>query len=319
MSDRYTVSLNHPSGHLTEVLLMKLGGGPVGGKIPDSLRVRLDKLISAPGEFGQLVRVRLAKDVSFLFERAPEWTKEKIVPLFDWSSPDAAAAWSARKYANYIGSPVLFGLTKHPFLELFGRADISDEDLRVFGEWLAVIMIANQSDGAGYPITQTEARSALRQAGVRILPSVGHRLAVEMESAGSDEKITRWGEVVGPVFRAMWPLDVELQTSTTTFKLVQILLATGPAFPEAVEVIIPFIRPDDPQHPTSIHSISTANDDLYSASPDRMLDLVAAVVGEAPVRSAYGLGKTLERVREHAPPLADIRKFQRLRSLVSDS
>jgi hypothetical protein len=93
---------------------------------------------------------------------------------------------------------------------------------------------------------------------------------------------------------------------------VQILRASGDAFSEAAEIIVPFIRADDPRHHTSIYSISDADDLLYSSSPERMLELVVAVVGEAPVRSIYGLRKTLERIRQHAPELANTKKFQKL-------
>jgi hypothetical protein len=309
-NDLLNASLNHPSGRLAEVLLKKLTRNPGDPGPPEVLRARLNKLVNATGYFGRLARVRLAAEVSMLFERAREWTKDKIIPLFSWSSADAPAAWSARKYSSYIGTPELFDLTKQPFLELFGRVDASDEDIRVFADWLALIVIANQSNGAGYPITPAEARSALRQAGVKSLSSVGHRLAIEMEQANSDEKTSKWRNVVGPVFQSIWPLDIELQTPACTFKLVQILRASGTAFSEASEVIVPFIRPDERR--TTVYSISKADDILYSTSPEKMLDLLAAVVGEAPARSVYGLVKALERIRRHAPQLANGKKFQKL-------
>ena len=187
------------------------------------MKTRFEKLVHAEGHFGQLARIRLAAEVSLLFERAPEWTAQNIVPLFDWSSPDAHAAWASRKYSNYIGSPKLIGLMKGPFLALFGRNDVPEDDLRTFAEWLAAIMLANKSGGADYPITPAEARSALRQVGANGLSSVGHRLAIEMGKAKPNEKIAKWRNVVGPVFRSIWPLDAELQTSASTFKLVQIL------------------------------------------------------------------------------------------------
>src|SRR5688572_23924468 len=112
MNDDLTASLNHPSGHLTEILLKKLPKNADNHAISEPIHARLEKLMAANGKFGRLARVRLAAEVSFLFERTPEWTQEKIIPLFSWSSPDAAAAWSARKYANYIGSPELYRLTK---------------------------------------------------------------------------------------------------------------------------------------------------------------------------------------------------------------
>jgi hypothetical protein len=138
-----------------------------------------------------------------------------------------------------------------------------------------------------------------------------------MQAAKPEEKVTKWRNVVGPVFESIWPLDAELQSSGVTFNLVQILRGTGNAFPEAAEVIIPFIRSEDPRQHTSIYSISEADEVLYTSSPEKMLDLVAAVVGDAPPRSTYGLTKTLDRILKHAPQLAAARKFQRLVSLAS--
>jgi len=291
MPDALTDALNAPVGRLAEILLQRM----------------------AKGENGEeLARVRFAAEVSLLFERAPIWTAERIVPLFDWRSADAPSVWNARKYSNYIGSPKLFELTKAPFLDLFGRPDVAEDDLRVYGGWLTTIMIANRSKNAGYPITPTEARTALRAAGVRAMSSVGHRLAIEMEGAKKEEKKAHWENVVGPVFESVWPLDVELQSPSLTFKLVQILRASGDAFPQAADAIIPFIRPEDPRLHTSVHSISRADDLIYAVSPEKMLDLIVAVVGDAPTRSVYGLTSVLDRIRKYAPHLADSKKFQRL-------
>ncbi len=311
MSDVFNDALNSPPGRLAEVLISKVTKGD-GNELPDDVRLRLDRLIDAPGKPGLHTRVRLAADVSYLFDRAPNWTTSQLIPLFDWASSDAADVWSARKYSNYIGSPELFGLVKQPFLQLFGRSDALAEDVRTFAEWLTAILIANQADGAGYPLLATEARSALRRAGVSALSSVGHRLAIEMERATAEQKLARWRTVVGPVFQAIWPLDVELQTPATTFKLVQILLATGEAFPEACDIIIPFIQPDDPRAHTTVFSIAEAPDGLYEAAPSKMLDMIAAVVGEALPSSVYALGKVLSRLRAIDPKLADTRKFQKL-------
>jgi hypothetical protein len=311
MRDVFDGALNAPPGQLAEVLINKVAKGH-GSELPDDLLARLDRLIGAPGKPGLLARVRLAADLPFLFDRAPKWTTSRLIPLFDWSSTDAPYVWSARKYSNYIGSPELFGLIKQPFLQIFYRSDTPSDDLDTFAEWLTSIVLANQAEHAGYPLLPTEARSALRRAGVSALSSVGHRLAVEMEHATEEEKVVRWRTVVRPVFQAIWPLDVELQTPAATFKLVQILLATGDAFPEAVDIIVPFIRPDDPREQTTVFSIAEAPDALFQAAPSKMLDMIAAVVGEAPPGSVYALGKALARLRAIDPTLANTRNFQRL-------
>jgi hypothetical protein len=92
MSDALTEALNSPSGSLAEVVLKRLTKGPGSDELPDDMRGRLDRLVEANGEAGRLARIRLAAEVSYLFDRAPEWTSRKLIPIFDWSSPDAADA-----------------------------------------------------------------------------------------------------------------------------------------------------------------------------------------------------------------------------------
>lgn len=310
MRDIFADALNSSSGRLAEVLLKRITKGPEH-ELSDDVRVRLDTLLNTPAQAGRLARVRIAADVGFLFDRVPTWTTEKLIPLFDWSSPEASDLWTARKYSKYIGSPGLVGLTKAPFLEMFGRTDLPVEDLRTFASWMTAILISNQN-GAKYPLAPAESRAALRRAGVSVLTSVGHRLAIEMERAKPEQKKAQWQKVVGPVFQALWPLDIELQTHATTFKLVQLLLATGEAFPDAVDAVAPFIRPEEHNKNTSVFSISNAPDVLYTAAPDKMLDLVVATVGDAPAGSVYALNKVLARLRTAAPQLANTRTFQKL-------
>jgi hypothetical protein len=200
---------------------------------------------------------------------------------------------------------------KRPFIELFSRGDTPTEDLREFAQWLVAMLIANYADKAGYPLLPTEARSVLRRAGAGVLPTVAHRLAIEMERTPVEQKLARWRMVIGPTFEAIWPLDVELQTSEATYKLVQILLATGEAFPEASAVIIPFIRPDR-RDQISVYSVSKAPDELYQAAPSKMLGMIEAVVGEKSPGRVYALDTVLSRLRAIDPKLEDTRKFQKL-------
>ena len=97
MRDVYSSAINAPAGRLAEVLLKRLPNLRGNSVMPDDIQARLERLIDAPGIPGKLARIRISADVSFLFERFPNWTKEKVIPIFDWASPDAQDAWEARK------------------------------------------------------------------------------------------------------------------------------------------------------------------------------------------------------------------------------
>jgi hypothetical protein len=311
-NDVFSTALNDPSGNLASVLLKRTPRPKGQVELGKQLRLRYEKLIGSGDFFALLARARLSAAIAFLFDRAPKWTTAKLLPSFNWNSSDAPAMWSARKYSSQIGSFELFRLIKKPFSELFSRADIPDEDLRVFSDWLAAILLANQAGNSGYPLSATEVRSILRRAGQSSLSSFAHRLATQMEGAAAAEKTKVWSETVGPVFQGAWPLDAELQTETATFKLVQILLATGAAFKDAAKIITPFIRAEDPRHHSTVFSISEANEELYGVAPTEMLRLLTAVTGDAPDHTVYGLKKALSKLEEKAPHLRQTKAFQKL-------
>jgi hypothetical protein len=133
-----------------------------------------------------------------------------------------------------------------------------------------------------------------------------------MGATTPDEGAKRWRTIIGPVFKDIWPLDVELQSNASNFAFVQILTAAGGAFPEAADAIMPFIRPDDPRRHTTIFSIAEAPDSFYRVSPSKVLDLIAAIVGDAPPGNFIYLDRALAKIRSIAPDLVNSRKFQKL-------
>jgi len=312
--DLFTAAVNSPSGNLAYVLLKRTPQPRGQTELGKRMQGRYKKLIGGNDVFSLLARVRLSAEVAFLFQRAPKWTSENLLPDYDWQSPDARAMWSARKYSSSIGSKELFGSIKRPFLEIFSRSDVTDEDRRVFADWMAAVLIANEAGNADYPLASSEVRSILRKAGSSSLSAFARRLAMEMGRAGPDDKTKVWKETVGPIFQNSWPLDVESQTWRATHSLVQLVLNSGGAIADAAAAVTPFVRSDGRKDDTGIYSISQANEDLYKIAPDKMLDLLSAVAGDAPDRSLYGMRTALDKLSAVAPRLVQTKSFQRLAS-----
>jgi hypothetical protein len=82
-------------------------------------------------------------------------------------------------------------------------------------------------------------------------------------------------------------------------------------------MILPFIRPEDTRSHTSVFSISQANAELYGVAPEKMLDLLSAVAGDAPDRSVFGLNTALNKLKEKVPHLVRTKKFQKLTAQAS--
>ena len=306
------VAMNSSAGQLAGALIKRLATRPSDTRQREKFLKGLSTLIAAPGRPGYLARIRLAADVALLFERVPDWTKNNLLPLFDWTHPEAPEAWIARKYARSIGSPELFKLTKQPLLNLFAREGIGAEEIRTYAEWFVVVLIAKRKDNIPYPLTEAEVRAALRHAARNALPAVANRLAREMAQAKSGDKIQLWKTVIGPIFQGAWPRDVDLQTPAATYALVHLLRASEEAAPLAADVVLPFIRADIRHIHSTIVSLSTAPETVFTSAPKKMLDVAAAVVGNTESVTVFGLGQVLEQIRSADPSLVTTAKFQRL-------
>jgi hypothetical protein len=137
---------------LLKILLRNLTNGSAS-ELSDGMRARLDRLVDAPAKAGRFARIRLAADVPVLFKHAPSWTKSRIIPLSIGLRPMPQMSGHPENIRTTSDHPELFGLTKQPFLEIFGQIGVPQDDLRTFAEWLTSILIANQVHDAGYPLT----------------------------------------------------------------------------------------------------------------------------------------------------------------------
>ncbi len=85
-----TKAINHPGGKLANFWLYALSkrrqeAGADWSGLPQEYLDRFTKIITNESYAAQMGRVVLASQTHFLFGYAPGWTRERIIPLFDWS------------------------------------------------------------------------------------------------------------------------------------------------------------------------------------------------------------------------------------------
>ena len=76
------------------------------------------------------------------------------------------------------------------------------------------------------------------------------------------------------------------------------LMATGDAFPAAVDAVLPFILQEPTSQGTTVFSLREADQLLYQLAPRKLLDVVEALVGDGEPGSVYGLRQVLKRLVE---------------------
>ena len=274
---------------------------------------RFDRLMNLPNEDGIYSKVSLIKSIGILYNRFPDWVKSQMKPLLDWSNHDAIHCWSTLNSINWIGNPEIFKLVKKQFLESFKQHTINDEDLDLFVKYLVYMFILDKSDGETKLISFIEARTAIRNGGARCLPGFAKILADEMAKTDSEDKIIKWKENLGPIFKKVWPLDYNLQTQDSNRNLVRLLCESGDAFSIVAKDIEnkPSLRPNTNRFDFSLYSFSQIDGKIIEKAPEQVLDIVFKIVGEQP-GNTVGLDVLLEQIRLNSPELANSPKFRNL-------
>ncbi|WNG82391.1 DUF4020 domain-containing protein [Mycobacterium sp. ITM-2016-00316] len=100
-SDDLTMTaLNHPAGQLAEYWVDRVGhlwraSGDSWRGLPPEIANYLADLISSEGPRSDAVAIRFCRYLAFFHQADPTWSKQNLVPLFDWdNSSRSAIAWS---------------------------------------------------------------------------------------------------------------------------------------------------------------------------------------------------------------------------------
>ena len=92
-------AINHPAGDLAEFWTKVVQwewseNESTWDGLPRRLVAQLDRLALAPDRNGLLARAFLASQLHFFFGADREWCEDRLLPLFDWTNDEeAAAAW----------------------------------------------------------------------------------------------------------------------------------------------------------------------------------------------------------------------------------
>ena len=151
--DWLTRAINRPGGKIVEFWIRALAKrrselGKNWTGLSDQYKQRLSKVVSGNSYASELGRVLLASQIHFLFTLEPNWTRQNILPLLDWSidKKRAQQAWHgylAWGRGNEAFLPELMHLFELAFPELSTeRPDKRDR----FCEHLAGIAIYSSSN-----------------------------------------------------------------------------------------------------------------------------------------------------------------------------
>ena len=250
-----------------------------------------------------LARVILVQHLNSLFSIDPIWTKRCLIdPMANINNKDAKKLWIAYGSSGEIGVN-LFNAIKEPLFEI-----LKDYDDKSWTHDNLVVIFMRVCLDIPNEITPKEIHSVIDE-----LPEKALVRAIQVfERRLYDEKKNKkavWGKNALPWFNNYWPKISEKNTEQTSQALVEMIMETGKAFPDAVEWALPNLK--------EIHSqvyFSLEQSHFPGIFPDETLKLLKKIVprnSEIPYEKDY-LRQVLDVIEKLKPPLGKEPVFLKL-------
>ncbi|MDP2347232.1 MAG: anti-phage defense-associated sirtuin Dsr1 [Gammaproteobacteria bacterium] len=304
--DFISKAINHPVGHITEAALTlwqreKLDDDQgLVAPIAQIFSVVTDPEV----EIFRHGRVILASRLIVLFRVDRAWTREHLMPLFDWrrSEVEACAAWQGFLWSPRLYRP-LMEILKTNFLE---TADHYESLGRRRGQYATFLTYASLEPGEIFSKAELARATAALPLGGRI--AVSQALVNALDAAG-DQKAEYWRNRILPYLSYVWPKSVDALSPETSRSFSRLGLVAGDSFPEVLRTVRRWLVRSD-QGGFVVHLLCQSG--LAGKFGREALELLDAVVSDNAVMQPRDLREVLEKILVANPDLEWDPRMQRL-------
>jgi hypothetical protein len=305
-------AINSPVGHLTDGILDVLGGLDLveSSGLPDPISLRLETLMRAPGEGADYAVCLTARRLRWLHWLDPEWTRERLIPLFRNDHDLCEPAWNGLLQDTHVPAPQLFSLLKQHFLQSFESFALwkwEEHTRNKLVEFLVVACLWRQRNKAY--VSYAEARTALRAvddaARSHALTFLGNVV----------EETKTWSSFGRRFMQQAWPRESRFQTPGVARQLAFLAERSGDDFPDVVATILPLVVPTDQLDLTVHRVVERSEASLARRFPQPLLELLDRLVPEDPRPIPYDLGSVLTTIADASPSLRGDQRWRRLRRI----
>lgn len=306
-------AINHPVGQVTEAMLRwwyRQSPEDEQG-LTDQLRPVLTDLCDTQVAKFRHGRVVLAAHVIALFRVDPEWTKDYLLPLFDWqrSVPEARGAWKGFLWTPRLYRPMLEAI-KQPFLD----AARYYNDLGKHAEQYASLLTFAALD-PGETFTKTELATATRAFPQEGLNHTARTLVRALEGAG-DQSADYWTNRVAPYFQSIWPKSRDRISPAISESMGRLCIAAVDVFPDALRTLRHWLQPL--QYPDRlIRPLHKA--DICKRFPEDALVFLDAIISDQCRLLPVDLEACANAIRQSSPALATDARLVRLQDFLARS
>lgn len=308
-SDDFSINhaINHPVGHAATSLLNWWFSTELEDDqgLPDELKDRFAEMCNSDNQPLWIGSVVLAQQIIPLLRVDQNWTKQHLIPVFEWDADvtKAAAMWDSFLHAPRIYLPLL-ALLKSPFLEVPDHIrDLTEQCLKQYTRFLTYIALGETS-----VFSSKELKEAFFKLPTEYLNTVAETLFQALQGAGEQQEEYLKNRVI-PFVQNFWPSNPEVRNPEVFRYFAQMAAVSRNGFEEGFACFRDYLG----QTTDFSYLLNLLQDGGLAANyPGEILAILNATIPED-VPYLYGdLGQLLSIIQNANPALSDDPGFIRL-------
>ncbi|WP_035584305.1 SIR2 family protein [Halomonas sp. TG39a] len=307
-NDLIDEAINSPGGRLTIAALSDISEHKQSGE-PINLELinAITQAASAEGRQGVMARAILVENAAFVDSLDEEQINKPLEMALRGDTSEAVALRSVMVVHGRLSRPAYRAFSKHILrgvTEVDSQGSAPTVAARIISPALSIV--SGDSESADWGIMLTDVAEALRSGPPALRVGAAKFLNQWITYQFKGDPSTAWRSYIGPLLAKVWPRERMLRERELTPHFADLAVNSGEAFPEALNMLQPYLEISENQHVT--HTISKTQ--IPENFPSETLALLWKLFGVGSTGDLYNAHQILDRLIEAQPNIEVDRRFQ---------
>lgn len=265
--------------------------------IPSEWLVHVEALLALPNDLRRYAMVIFFYNLNWFFYVAPEWTEDHLLPaLREDNREDRDAAWSGFLWRAKIPNKKLYMQLKSDMLEFAVTPPLS---LDLYSEIIASIILGGWkavANTTGSPCISNKEMSYLL---LKTDDKFRSRILWQAQQwfENKNEKISSVWKKQLPKLLQIWPRNLSVRSPNTSAHFCALAFSSKEQFPKIAALVLPLLSKIELDRLT-LSSFTKPADDIIGQHPEKVLELIYAVLPDTALAWPNWVGRILQRIAE---------------------
>lgn len=289
-------AINSPTGAIAEALFNdpRWHGLEQNQGIPSEWLVHAEALLALPSNLRRYAIVIFFRNLEWFFSVDPQWTERHLLPAL--RGDDRDAAWSGFLWTHKTPYKKLYMQIKSEILALAVTPPLS---FRPNNAVIASIILA----GWGTVDTITSERyvsnDEMRNLLLKVDDEFRSQMLLQAQQWFKVEDVKThnlWRKQLLELLQ-IWPRNLSIRSPNTSARLCELAFSSKEQFPTIAALVLPLLSNIELDHLT-LSSFEEPADDIIDQHPEKVLELIYAVLPDNALAWPYWVGRILQQIAE---------------------